>query len=146
MEQFRKRLIIQQRCLAIGIIGLIAVFVFSLLHESAPSAIGHFIAGFQAGLSITLAGLFLFIFYRIFVASRNSSKLRELYISETDERTLLIRQKSGSTGMNIVMYGLIMGAFIAGNFNDAVCLTLLGACLFVGLVRGFLKLYYRAKI
>jgi len=146
MEQFKKKLIVQQRYLSFGLLGLIAVFVFSLHHESAPSAIGHFIGGFQTGISITLAGAFLFLLYRTLAAIKDSDKLRKLYIFETDERILLIRQKSGSAGMNIVMYGLIIGAFIAGNFNDIVCLTLLGACIFVGLVRGFFKLYYRIKI
>jgi len=146
MEQFKKRLIVQQYCLAIGIIGLIIAFIFSHNYESVPSAIGHFIEGFQAGISITLVCIFLFLSHRAFAAIRNADKLRKLYISETDERALLIRQKSGSAGMNIVMYGLTVGAFIAGNFNEIVCLTLLGACIFVGLVRGFFKLYYRAKI
>ena len=146
MEQFKKKLIVQQCYLTIGLIGLIAVFLFSLNHESMPSAVGHFIGGFQTGISIALAGAFLFLSYRTLAAIKNSDKLRKLYISETDERVLLIRQKSGSAGMNIVMYGLTIGAFIAGNFNDTVFFTLLGACLFVGLVRGFFKLYYRAKI
>jgi len=146
MEQFKRKLIVQQRYLATGFIVLIIVFLFRLNHQRTPSDIGHFIDGFQTGVSIALAGVFLFFFYRTLAAIRNVDKLRKLYISETDERILLIRQKSGSAGMNMVMYGLTIGAFIAGNFNDTVCLTLLGACLFVGLVRGFFKLYYRAKI
>jgi len=146
MEQFKKRLVVQQICLAIGITLLIAVFIVSLNIESTPSAAGHFIEGFQAGITVTLVGLFVFLIVRARVAIKDADKLRKLYISETDERTLLIRQKSGSAGMNIVMYGLIIGAFVAGNFNEVVCLTLLGACLFVGLVRGFFKLYYRVKI
>ena len=119
MEQFKKKLIVQQRYLTIGLIGLVAVFLFSLSHESSPSAIRHFIEGFQMGISITLAGAFLFLSYRTLAAIGNSDKLKKLYISETDERVLLIRQKSGSAGMNIIMYGLTIGAFIAGNFNDA---------------------------
>jgi len=146
MEPFKKRLIVQQCYLAMGVIGLIAVFIFSLNHANAPSPIWHFIEGFQTGISITLIGIFVFFSCRTFTAIKNPDKLRKLYIAETDERVLLIRQKSGSAGMNIVMYGLVIGAFIAGNFNYIVFFTLLGACLFVGLVRGFFKLYYRAKI
>ena len=146
MEQFQKKLMIQQAHLVLGLIGLIAVFVFTLMHESAPSPTGHFIAGFQSGISFALALLFLLSIYRTFVAMKNPDKLKKLYISETDERVLLIRQKAGSAGMNIVMYGFIIAAFIAGNFNEIVFFTLLAACLFVGLVRGFFKLYYRTKI
>jgi len=146
MEQFKKKLIAQQYFLVIGIIGLIIVFVFNIVRESAPSATGHFIEGVQAGFTIPLAGVFIFLFCRTLSATKNPDKLRKLYIAETDECTMLIRQKSGSAGMNIVMYGLTLGAFVAGSFNETVFFTLLGACIFVGLVRGFFKVYYRIKI
>jgi len=146
MEQFKRKLIMQLNFLVAGVIGLIFVFIFGLTHESAPSAIGHFIEGVQTGILLAATGVLAAFIHRTLIAIKNSDKLKKLYISETDERILLIRQKSGSVGMNIVMYGLTIGAFIAGNFNDIVFFTLLGACLFVGLVRGFFKLYYRAKI
>jgi len=146
MEQFQKKLMIQQGFLGVGLLGLIAVFVFTLMHESAATPTGHFIAGFRSGISFALLLLFLLSIYRTAAAMKNPDKLRKLYVFETDERVLLIRQKAGSAGMNIVMYGFIIAAFIAGNFSEPVFFTLLGACLFVGLVRGFFKLYYRTKI
>jgi len=139
MEQFKRKLIMQLNFLAVGVIGLIFVFIFGLTHESAPSAIGHFIEGVQTGILLVAAGALAVFIHRTLIAIKNPDKLKKLYISETDERILLIRQKSGSVGMNIVMYGLTIGAFIVGNFNDIVFFTLLGVCLFVGLVRVFLS-------
>ena len=146
MEQFRKKLMRQQTFLAVGLLVLVAVFVFTLMHESATTPTGYFIAGFRSGISFALVLVFLFSIYRTAAAMKDPNKLRKLYIIETDERVLLIRQKAGSAGMNIVMYGFIIAAFVAGNFSEPVFFTLLGACLFVGLVRGFFKLYYRTKI
>jgi hypothetical protein len=58
---------------------------------------------------------------------------------------MFIKQKSGVTGINIITFGLIVGAVILGNINDSMFLALLGACLFTSLVRAALKIYYMGK-
>jgi uncharacterized membrane protein len=112
---------------------------------SSPESFQGFTEGFQVGIIVALFGFLLYFFIRNIIAMRNPDRMKKLYISETDERKLLIMQKSGSDGMNIVMYGLAVGSAVAGNFDDTVFFALLGACVFVALVRGLLKLYYQKK-
>lgn len=148
MDEFKKRMQGRQLLLIGGLLGACTAVMFSRNYEKAPSAsefLHGFTEGFQVGIIIALFGFLTFFFFRNILAMRNPERLKRLYISETDERKLLIMQKSGSSGMNIVMYGLAVGTAVAGNFNDTVFFTLLGACLFVTSVRGFLKLYYRKK-
>jgi Fe2+ transport system protein B len=110
-----------------------------------PENIRDFILGFQTGIFIFLVCMLVIFIIRNVAAIANAEKLKKLYISETDERTLFIKQKTGSIGMNIILYGLIFGAVISGSIDYTIFLTLLGTCLFVAIVRGFLKLYYRNK-
>ena len=104
------------------------------------------VSGFQVGIVASLFGIIIIFSIRNIMAIRAPERLKKLYISETDERKLFIRQKSSYAGMNVIVYGLAVGTAVAGNINDTVFFTLLGACLFVVSVRGFLKLYYQNKI
>ena len=148
MEAFRKKLVVRLWLLIVGLVGLVAVFI----HFQSCARVAYcapypcFVSGFQSGLMAVFGVLMIIFIVKTVLALRNPDRLKQLYITETDERTLLIKQKSGSVGINIIMYGLIIAAFVAGNFNnEAVFFTLLGACWFVGLVCGFFKLYYRFK-
>lgn len=148
MDDFRKRMQRRQIILVCGLLGACCAILLSRHYEKAPSAsefLRGFAEGFQTGIiAVTLLLPAFFIFRNTF-AMRDPERLKRLYISETDERKLMIMQKSGSDGMNVIMYGLAVGAAVAGNFNDTVFFTLLGACLFVTLVRGIMKLYYNLK-
>lgn len=148
MDDFKKKLQSRQLLLTSGLLGACSAVMLTrnFAKEAAVSErIQGFVEGFQVGILIALCGALIFLFVRNIMAMRNSERLKKLYISETDERKLFIMQKSGSIGMNIAMYGLAVGTAVAGNINDIVFFTLLGACLFVTLIRGFFKLYYRNK-
>ena len=99
-----------------------------------------------SGLLSGLLALVIIYIIRCQFAIRDDEKLKKLYIKETDERALFIYQKSGSIGMNISVAGLLLGALVCAYINIIVAATLLGACLFISLIRGFLKLYYRKHI
>ena len=101
---------------------------------------------FNLGLICAFIFIVVFRIHKYSAALRNDEKLKKMYIAETDERTLLILQKSGSIGMNVSMVGLTIGASISAYFNVTVFFALLGACLFISVIRGFLKLYYKNKL
>ena len=148
MEAFKKKLLRQQIALIAGLFVACGAYVFSRFWAAEtqfPQNLNDFILGFQTGLFAFLVCMIVFFVIRNFVVTKNPEQLKKLHISETDERTLLIRQKVGSTGMNIIVYGLIIGAVVSGSINYIVFLTLFGASVFVVMVLGFLKLYYRNK-
>lgn len=148
MDEFKKKMQARQLLLISGLLGACSAVLLSRNFEKASSVSEYWqgiAEGFQVGIVVALFGFLIFFFFRNILAMRNPDRLKKLYISETDERKLLIMQKSGSVGMNIVVYGLAVGTAVAGNINDTVFFTLMGASLFTASVRGFLKLYYRVK-
>ena len=148
MEEFKKKLRNRQILLFAAMLGAKGMFILSSRFEKVVTTSEHiqsFIDGFQAGIAASLPGVLIIFAARYFMAIGSTERLKKLYISETDERKLFIKQKTGDIGMNIITYGLIVGATVAGNLSDTVFITLLCACLFVTLVRGFLKIFYRNK-
>lgn len=148
MDEFKKKLQSQQLLLVSGLLGASSAVLLTrnfVKGTFTSEYLQGFIEGFQIGIIAALFGALVFFIVRNIMAMKNPKRLKKLYISETDERKLFIKQKSGSVGMNIVMYGLATGTAISGNINDMVFFSLLSACMFVALVRGLLKLYYRNK-
>jgi len=146
MEDFKKKLQIRMTLLAIGLICIASAYLLSYpTWFAGNSPTECFQAGAQFGAGIALILVMVYYLVKTRTALNNSEQLKLLYISETDERKLFIMQKSGSVGINVVKFGLALGAIIAGNFNDTVFFTLLGACFFVLVVHKFLKLYYLKK-
>ena len=149
MEEFKKQLQRRQQILACALLFTSSALTLSrrfLTTQAAEQFISpSMVYGFQAGLVTALLACGIFLLIRNGMFLKNPEQLKKLYIAETDERTLLIRQKSGSVGMNFTLYGLAVGAAVAANLNVTAFFTLLGATFFVALVRLALKLYYRNK-
>ena len=148
MEEFKKKLLYRQLLIWAGLLFACFAFILSSRFEKVapPSeAMRGFIDGFQAGIAASLLGVLIILAVKYFIARSRPDRLRNLYIFETDERRLFIKQKTGNIGMNIIIYGLAVGTAIAGNLNDTVFFSLLGACLFVTSVRAIMKLYYQRK-
>jgi len=148
MDNFKKQVTVRLRLLIFGLgVTSLSLILSSRYDKPASESefMQDFISGFQAGIAVALLLVLFFFVIRFARAITNSERLRQLYIIETDERNALIRQKTGSIGMNIANFGLILGTVVAGNINDTAFLTMLAASLFVGLVHAFLKIYYRRK-
>jgi len=148
VEEFKKKLINRQILLFVAMLGAAGTFILSSRFEQKATMsvnIREFIGGFQAGIAACLLGVLIILAVRYFMATGNPERLKKLYISESDERILFIKQKTGDIGMNIISYGLIVGANVAGSLNSTVFITLISTFLFVSLVRGILKIYYRSK-
>lgn len=149
MEEYKKKLKSRQLLLLSGILGTNStVSLTNSITRNYMVGDAHskdFILGFQASLITVLIGFLFFSFIKTTRAIRNPERLKNLYIAENDERRLFIMQKSGFYGMNLAMYGLAIATIAAGYFNYTVFFSLLGACLFVGLIRVVFKVYYRMK-
>jgi len=147
MDDFKKKLTARQLLISVGLLVLFCAVILSRHYEKAASSdfVKGYIEGFQWGVLACLLVALLFYLIRNILALRNPEKLKKLYIAETDERKQFIQRQAGSIGMNIVMFGLAAGTVIAGNMNDTVFFTLMGACVFVALIRAFLKIYYKNK-
>ena len=148
MDKFRKKLQIRLLAQITGLICACAAFLFSFYlpkRISGSDSVLAFESGFEIGIFTAFVCAMVFLIIRTGAAIMKPERLKKMHIAETDERVLFIRQKSGSVGTSIILYGLVLGTIIAGNLDHTVFFTLLGACLFVELIQGFLKLYYRNK-
>lgn len=144
MEIFKKKMFARLCIMVTGLLGAAAAIMLSSRFEKPESGdfLRGFTGGFQTGLSACLLGVLLFLAIRYLRALNDPEKLKKQYISETDERKLFIKQKTGDTGMNIITYGLVTCTAVSGNINDTVFLTLLCVTFFITAVRGFFKIYY----
>jgi len=148
MDNFKKQITVRLNLLILGLgVTSLSLILSSRYNKPASESelMQSFISGFQVGIAAALLLVMFYFVIRFARAITNSERLRQLYIAETDERNALIRQKTGSIGMNVTNFGLILGTVVAGNINDTAFLTMLAASLFVGLVHAFLKIYYRRK-
>jgi len=147
MENFKKEL--QQRLILASIYcTLVAVvLVGGIVYTPAVGSedVNDFISGFDLGFCIGIEIFALISIGRYVAALRNGETLRRLYITETDERNQLIKAKTGGTGINVIILGLIVGALVAGYFNGTAFFALFGAAFFAGLVKAACKLYYSKR-
>ena len=128
--------------LAAGYNGLIVLFLAAgnYLHErfNAPD----FAVGFATGIFIGMEFFVIGYMARYLAALRDDAKLKALYIKETDERKKYLMTKIGSTGLNLVVGGLLLGVLFSCFVNMTVFTTLLCTLLVTSLIKGALKLYY----
>jgi len=152
LEAFRKKVRTRNiRGIVLLLIGAALLTMDSILGENIKSRVeaAGFFSGFGYSFNLgVICGIMITAVFFIFQnvkALKDDEKLKKLYIAETDERNLFIYQKSGSVGMNVITVGLLIGASVSIYLNMTVFFTLLGACLFVSLIRLVFKLYYHKK-
>ncbi|WP_352418034.1 hypothetical protein [Proteiniborus sp.] len=146
MDKFRTKIRNRVLFLIILFISLIAIYLILLLNQdSLPKTSGR-IMSFHAGILSGFGVLLLLDVFKYLRAMKDEKELKKLYIKENDERTIMIMQKTGAIGLNMCIIGLGCGAIIAGFFNEVVFLTLMGAILFISLVKGLFKIYYHINI
>jgi hypothetical protein len=78
-------------------------------------------------------------------AIRSETKLKKLYIEETDERNILIRTKTGGLAVDIITYTIVCAILTIGIFNAVVCYTLTATLMFISILRIVLFAYYENK-
>lgn len=103
------------------------------------------IHGFQVGVFLGLEIMILIYIGKYTRALKNETELKKLYFAEKDERTKLIQDKIGGAGFNFTLASIATASVIAGFLSQTVFATLLGVLIFITLVKGSLKIYYRNK-
>ncbi|MDR2514874.1 MAG: hypothetical protein LBD02_06650 [Christensenellaceae bacterium] len=105
---------------------------------AANQHIPSFILGEITGVGLVMLAYIL----RCWLALRDETRLKKLYIAQKDERTALILDKAGGTALSVVIFGLALGAAAAGLFSEIAFFALNAAMLFALLVKAGFKLFY----
>jgi hypothetical protein len=146
MDNFKRKIRSRTIFLILLFVSLIAIYLVLFLNQDKLLKPSSDIMNFHGGALTSIGILLILDILRYLRAIKDDSKLKELYIKENDERTIMIMQKTGAAGINICILGLGIATVVAGYFNELIFFTLLGATLFVALVKGLFKLYYFKKI
>ncbi|MCL2475039.1 MAG: hypothetical protein FWF37_02790 [Chloroflexi bacterium] len=154
MNDFEKKIKNRVRLLATGLAIVCSVIIYLLIRQSYDDDYISSIfstpwktaaTNIQLILLVTLIATLIFSITKNIRAIRNPDRLDNLYIYETDERNIFIKQKTGSLGMNMVMFGLTIATIVTGNSNPEIFFTLLGSLLFVIVIHVLLTVYYSRK-
>ncbi|MFW5981072.1 MAG: hypothetical protein ACOCRU_00690 [bacterium] len=148
MEKFKKK--IKKRIIIQLLTIIIIAAVYFILHYNKDSIAGDpnnvsFVQGFQTGLFIAVLAVSLNYIIKYFLAVKNEEKLKDIYISENDERTIMINQKTDSFSMQLSLILLVLASIIAGFYNQVVFFSLVATIVFLGLIRLFSYLYFNHK-
>lgn len=155
MEKFRKQIKRRLRTNVVLAILLVALFAslmimdatnawstFLPIEENGDNA---FLAGFRTGFCTSLIG---FAVVKIIILSRalkDENKLKAMYIKETDERNLLIEQKTSTASFAVTIIGLGVACVIVSFFSRPILYTLICVILFVSIVKVAFSIYYSKK-
>lgn len=144
MEKFKKAL--QHRLICAGLYcAVVLLMIGQSLFSQGNTHVNDFISGFSLGVCVGIEFVVIFYMGKYISALRNEEKLKKLYILENDERIKMIQAKASSSGMAVAIAGLMLGALVAGYFNETVFFTLVAAALFVTFSFLFIKAYYCKK-
>lgn len=147
MEKFKETLKKRLWCGLIYNIVILFLLVFGVFDMVTGSNehITDYISGFNLGVCVGIQFVMLYYLGKYIAALKDESKLKELYISENDERSKFISEKIGGRAVNIIVLGFGLATVVSGYFNVTVFFTLLGALIFSVLVKFILKVYYNKK-
>ena len=90
------------------------IFVIDLGAENA----NQFVAGFQLGILCVLLLAFVSKLVAFRKALKDEKLLKQMYYKENDERVTFINQQVGKSSMTVTTVLLLIGAIIAGYFNQ----------------------------
>lgn len=107
--------------------------------------LGGFINGIRGGI-VTAFVIYLFsLFVRDMKSIKDEKKLKELFITEHDERRINIHEMASRTSFIIILYIVILAALVCGLFNTTISLTLFCVWLFIVITRMIATLIYSKK-
>ena len=146
MDNFKRKIRSRTVFLIILFVSLIAIYLILFLNQDKLLNSSNDIINFHGGVLSSFGILLILDIFRYLRAIKDDKKLRKLYIKEHDERAIMIMQKTGAAGINICIIGLGLATIVAGYFNELIFFTLLGATLFVALIKGLFKIYYHRNL
>ena len=141
MENYRKKLLNRIRIFA-TYLGFMAFMTITINQFFGENPFSGFILGAFAALEILGAIMVI----RARKALHDEKVLKEMYIKEQDERLKMIRLKTGSNAVPIILAGLILSMMVAGFVNITVFFTLFSVVLFISFTMLALKIYYNRKM
>jgi len=148
MIHFSRKILDRVLLLAAGLAITFGVAVFmgttGIFNFSGDSS-RNIATSLQLILFVIIIGVLIYFITKNIKALRDPDRLNKLRIDETDERNIFIQQKTGSIGINIVIFGLAMGTIVTGSNNPQAFFAFLISLLFVIAVRVFLTVYYRNR-
>jgi hypothetical protein len=135
---------------------LIPIAVYASLqyfHMEAPisgSSVLDFFGGMVNGMRSSMIAAFAVYLVIHIIRDRKAIKyetqLKELYITEHDERLMSINEAAGRMSFHIILYVIITAALIAGLFDTTAGLTLFCAWVFIVITRVAAGLFYNKRI
>lgn len=149
MEEYKK--ILNKKLTLMQVLTGLSVSFIALAGAFANMAIGinedisDMIPGFQVGIFIGLQLIMVVYIAKYKKALKTEDELKKLYIKEHDERTKLIKDQIGGVGLDFSLVTITTATIIAGFFDQLIFFTLLGVLIFMSIVKGSLKVYYRNK-
>lgn len=150
MENYRKKLVLQNIVSAIGALLLIALVILSLNEVITPvggdSRWIDFWNGFIGGGSAAFAGILVLNIILNLRAIRNADRLKKQYIKTHDERSMQIWLRSGANAYWFDTVGLLLAGIIVGYFSPIGSICIIGSLLYICIIRVVLKIYYAKKI
>lgn len=143
MQEFKKT--IRKRANILKVFLLLSVMINIILNFGPVEIENEFALGFQEGLMIGLTFLSLFGLYKYLKALRNEEELQKLYISETDERKCMIKQKMAQSSLITILVVLLLMICIAAFYDRMISIVLLCVAYGILAIMLFFKVYYFKK-
>lgn len=136
----------------IGLIFIVNVLMAAqLINKLMPFAnvtehYASMLEGFQYGLIFGL--LIALIGYMVYytLAARRDDMAKQLYVKETDERNIMIKEKAGIKFFLLNIICMTIAAVISGYFSHIAFFTLVGTVYFEMLLMISLKFYWTKKL
>ena len=156
MEQYKKKLKIQNAVMGISCLALIVFAVlavgselswFGFLHPAAGDS--HWRStwyGYVFGTAIGVFAVMLACIIRNLRALKDDKKLKTLYVKEHDERTIQIQALARNMSMQILLCAGLVATVIAGYFSVTVSITIFVCIWISSSVNLLLVGYYNKKL
>ena len=154
MEQFKEKLRIQN--IILSLLTLLDLAFLSGIGPELPEKSGSLRLPKQAAsrtsgpvsftvLSLASCRLWSYSWPPIWLAMKDQTKLKKLFIEETDERSQQIIVYSRSASTQTFLFAGLAAAIIAGFFSMSVSLTIVVCVAANGLITVGFKMYYSKK-
>lgn len=147
MEDYRKKLRKRNWILLAALMTLATLLTaMLLLRHQYLTRMPDFFQGYAVGAFAGAIGSLSLLLFSTVYAMRKPERLKKLYIQETDERTVLIHQKTFTYGLAILIFALVIGVIVACFFNETVFFTLLVIIFLLMFILLGTKTYFDKKL
>jgi len=142
MEKFKKDLAAKMFILwGAALFGNAVYWVFSAIKENA----GDYTRGFGFGLCAVLIAYAAVTSFRLYIIQTDEKKLKELYRKSTDERYVLIREKTASGSFTVSTLIISLSAIFFSFISEEITMVLACVIAVMAVCKLCFKFYYDRK-